>query len=60
MGAGSPPSAAGAGAVEATGPAGEAPEAGAGRFQPVSEERLTQTLAELFLRGVAPEEVSSG
>ena len=32
---------------------------GAGRFHPVSEEMLTKTLAELFLRGVAPEEVTS-
>ena len=27
---------------------------GAGRFLPVSEEELTHTIAELFLRGVAP------
>jgi AcrR family transcriptional regulator len=33
---------------------------GAGRFHPVSEELLTQTIAELFLRGVAPEEVATG
>ena len=30
---------------------------GAGRVQPVPEELLTKTIAELFLRGVAPEEV---
>jgi len=29
---------------------------GAGRFLPVSEEEITRTIAELFLRGVAPVE----
>lgn len=33
---------------------------GAGRLLPVPEEAITRTIAELFLRGVAPEEVGSG
>jgi AcrR family transcriptional regulator len=32
---------------------------GAGRLLPVPEDQITATIAELFLRGVAPEEVSS-
>lgn len=33
---------------------------GAGRFLPVSEQEITTTLAELFLRGVAPHEAAPG
>jgi AcrR family transcriptional regulator len=33
---------------------------GAGRLLPVPEEEITKTIAELFLRGVAPEEVTPG
>ena len=33
---------------------------GAGRLLPVPEAEITRTIAELFLRGVAPEEVGSG
>lgn len=33
---------------------------GAGRLLPVREEEITATIAELFLRGVAPEEVTPG
>jgi AcrR family transcriptional regulator len=33
---------------------------GAGRLLPVSEAEITRTIAELFLRGVAPEEGASG
>jgi AcrR family transcriptional regulator len=33
---------------------------GAGRLLPVPEEEITKTIAELFLRGVAPGEVSPG
>jgi AcrR family transcriptional regulator len=32
---------------------------GAGRFLPVPEEEITRTIAELFLRGVAPDEEAS-
>jgi AcrR family transcriptional regulator len=33
---------------------------GAGRLLPVPEEKITTTIAELFLRGVAPDEVPAG
>jgi AcrR family transcriptional regulator len=33
---------------------------GAGRFLPVPEEEITTTIAELFLHGLAPQEVPSG
>jgi hypothetical protein len=33
---------------------------GAGRLLPVPEAEITRTIAELFLRGVAPEQAGSG